>query len=81
MKTLILAGLAAILATSVHAQSYNCRYAKTADEILICQDSQLSAMDERMSALYYQLRNGLGGYRLRALEESAAGRKPIHAVE
>ena|SRR6202035_4711184 len=70
MRTLVLASVACLLATAVHAQSFNCRYAKTADEIMICQDAQLSALDEQMSSLYYNLRNSLGGYRRATLEES-----------
>ena len=70
MRAFVLAGIACLLATAVHAQSFNCRYAKSADEILICQDQQLSALDEQMSSLYYNLRNSLGGYRRAALEDS-----------
>ncbi len=70
MKALMLAGVACLLATAVHAQSFNCRYAKAADEILICQDAQLAALDERMSSLYFNLRNSLYGYRRAALEDS-----------
>jgi uncharacterized protein len=70
MRAIVLAGIACLLATAVHAQSFNCRYAKSADEIMICQDQQLSALDEQMSSLYYNLRNSLGGYRRAALEDS-----------
>jgi len=70
MKAIILAGVASLLATAVHATSFNCRYAKAADEVLICQDAQLSALDERMSSLYFNLRNSLSGYRRAALEDS-----------
>lgn len=39
------------------AQSFNCRLARAPDEILICQDEELSRLDERMSALYFETRN------------------------
>jgi uncharacterized protein len=52
----------------VLAQSFNCRTADRPDEVLICQDSHLSALDERMSSLYYTLRNSLRGPARRALE-------------
>jgi uncharacterized protein len=51
----------------VDAQSFNCRYAKTPDEVLICQDSQLSTLDERMSSIFYKLRNTLLPRQLRLL--------------
>jgi uncharacterized protein len=54
------------------AQSFNCRYARTADEVLICQDGQLSALDERMSGNYARLRNGLYGSARAALEAKQA---------
>ena len=44
------------------AQSFNCRYAATADEVLICQDSDLGTLDERMSSLFFRLKNRLHGY-------------------
>jgi uncharacterized protein len=50
------------------AQSYNCRYARTADEILICQDGRLSQLDERMAAMYAQVRNRMDGYERQQLE-------------
>lgn len=59
--TIPLIALLAVYSSCVHAQSFNCRYAKTADEVLICQDPRLSALDERMSSIFYQLRNRLYG--------------------
>ena len=35
-----------------HAQSFNCQFAKTADEILICHDEQLAELDKRAAAIY-----------------------------
>lgn len=55
-------GLACLLAGMMtsqasQAQSFNCRLARAADEILVCQDEELSRLDERMAALYFGLRN------------------------
>ena len=57
----ILLSLGASALDRASAQSYNCRYARSADEVLICQDGGLAALDERMSALYFSLRNRLAG--------------------
>ena len=70
MKVIILAAVASLLATTANAQSFNCRYAKSPDEILICQDARLSALDVEMSNLYFGLRNSLGGYRRANLDAS-----------
>ena len=37
------------LVSSAHAQSFNCRYARTPDEVAICQNGRLSDLDERLS--------------------------------
>lgn len=55
-------GLACLLAPFAashvaQAQSFNCRLARAPDEILICQDEELSRLDERMSSLYFEARN------------------------
>ena len=34
---------------------------RIAQKVLICQDNHLSALDERMSSMYFGLRNSLGG--------------------
>jgi hypothetical protein len=36
-------------------------YAKTPDEVLICQNSRLSTLDEQMSSVFFRLRNALSG--------------------
>jgi uncharacterized protein len=41
------------------AQSFNCNYARTADEILICQSPELARMDTTLSDAYFDLRNFL----------------------
>lgn len=40
---------------AVHAQSFNCRYAKLPVEVAICEDPELRDMDSRMSRLFYEL--------------------------
>jgi uncharacterized protein len=57
----LLASTVALIGLPAHAQSFNCRYAKSPDEVLICQDPRLSALDERMSSLFFRLRNRLYG--------------------
>ncbi len=49
------------LVQSVHAQSFNCQYARTPDEIVICNDARLSRLDERLSSRFYSLRDSLSG--------------------
>ena len=41
----------------VQAQSFNCRLARSPDEVAICQDAELSQLDEQMSSLYFSVRN------------------------
>lgn len=56
----------------VQAQSFNCRYARSPDEVLICQDDRLSSLDVELSQTYYQLRNSLRGGARRRLQASQA---------
>lgn len=59
LRALGLVGL--LLASSAQAQSFNCRYARTPDEVAICEDSRLSALDERLSNRFFRLRDSLYG--------------------
>jgi uncharacterized protein len=52
------------------AQGFNCRYAKTPDEVRICQSEHLRREDERLSEQYYRLRNQVSGAELRRLTQS-----------
>jgi uncharacterized protein len=52
------------------AQGFNCRYAKTPDEVRICQSEHLRGQDERMSEEYSRLHNEVGGAERRRLEQS-----------
>jgi uncharacterized protein len=62
--------VALFLPASAEAQSFNCRYARFADEVTICQEPRLSRLDERMSQLFYELRNDIGGARLDAEQDA-----------
>jgi uncharacterized protein len=54
-------GVAACTGSSgtVSAQSFNCSYAKTADEVLICQSPELARMDSVLASNYADLRGML----------------------
>jgi uncharacterized protein len=61
------------LAQAAHAQSFNCRYARTPDEIAICENGRLSRLDERLSGRFFRLRDSLyGPDRARLDREQAA---------
>jgi uncharacterized protein len=61
------------LSAGAQAQSFNCNTADRPDEVLICQNPRLSALDERLSSLYFRLRNTLaGGERARLEADQAA---------
>jgi uncharacterized protein len=69
VKTLLAAAaIAAALAGTAHAEptgpSFNCVYAKMSDEVIICQDAELSAKDRQMAGLYSDTMNLFrGGFR------------------
>jgi uncharacterized protein len=70
-RTLLIAfSLLPLLSASSEAQSFNCGRARSADEITICSDRQLSAMDERLAAVFYQLRARADGLRRASLQRS-----------
>jgi hypothetical protein len=58
---LIIAAVASLMPLSAQATSFNCKTADRPDEALICQSRELSDLDERMSSLYFTLRNRLRG--------------------
>jgi uncharacterized protein len=51
----------ALLPFAVHAQSFDCRTARHADEYAICENQELGELDVRMSELYFRILNSLGG--------------------
>jgi uncharacterized protein len=61
LKSIIIAASLGLLATPAQAQSFNCRHAHTADEVLICQEPWLSQLDQVLSREYARLRNNLTG--------------------
>jgi uncharacterized protein len=50
------------------AQSFNCQYAKTPDEVVICQTPKLAEMDIKMSKLYFGYRGLISGPARRQME-------------
>jgi uncharacterized protein len=61
-----LIAVAAVLMTAqstlpARAQSFNCNFAKTPDEVLICQNRTLSEMDEKLANLYFGLHSHVYG--------------------
>jgi uncharacterized protein len=67
---LLFAALAALsFPQPADAQSFNCRFARSADEVVICRDERLSRLDERMSSLFFRVREDLGRRGARDLEE------------
>lgn len=58
-RVLLIAGAMLASATGAAAQSFECRYARWPDEIAICDDAMLSRLDERMSRLFYRVRDSL----------------------
>ena len=70
-KVVVLAiGCAAIGASGAPAnsQSFNCRYAKSPVEIAICQNNELSILDEGMASLYSIISNSIPRNRAYALK-------------
>lgn len=53
--------LATASTSPASAQSFNCRYAKTPDEVRICKDQHLSGEDDRLAEQYSRLRNDMAG--------------------
>ncbi|MCC2113016.1 MAG: DUF1311 domain-containing protein [Hyphomicrobiales bacterium] len=69
---IVTAVTAMFLVDAAVAQSFNCRYAKKPDEVLICQDRYLSGLDEEMSGLYFNVRKYLSRGHRKALEAEQA---------
>jgi uncharacterized protein len=53
------AALGLPISSQAKAQSFNCRYAKSPDEILICHNSRLAQLDEQMSSIFFSVRNSV----------------------
>ena len=60
MKSIVIAMKSIVIAATIFysdvafAQSFNCNNAKLPDEILICKDEQLGAMDIEISETYFE---------------------------
>ncbi len=52
MRSILIAAVLALTATGVHAASFNCARAKSADERTICKTQALSDADVKMATLY-----------------------------
>jgi uncharacterized protein len=63
---------ASVFALPAEAQSFNCRYARSADEVLICQEPQLSRLDEELAAVYARVRSRTRGSDLEELTAEQA---------
>ncbi len=74
MKRLALGVLVGFYALSgtVWAQAFNCDFAKAPDEITICRDASLGALDEQMSDHFYKIRQQLPPAGLRVLKSGQA---------
>jgi uncharacterized protein len=58
-KLLVATAIALATAMPAHAQSFNCNYAKTPDEVMICQSPKLSELDQKLATIYFDLINNL----------------------
>jgi uncharacterized protein len=73
----LIAGALTVSTVGTYAQStanqdgpsFNCRYAKTPDEVLICQNSDLADRDVQLANFFYQLRNQMS-YRMRGMMDA-----------
>ena len=57
-KLILMAAMLGVLAAPLaqaQAASFNCRYARYPDEVAICQSPSLSALDEEMASLYFDV--------------------------
>jgi uncharacterized protein len=79
-KILFIAAVMLTTLTPAHAQSFNCRTADRPDEVLICQNKWLSALDEEMTRLYsLWLKTSEGSHLPGELREIRADLREIRA--
>jgi uncharacterized protein len=58
-----------VLAQPARSQAFNCNFAKQPDELTICRDDSLKALDEQMADAFFKIRQQLpedGASRLKA---------------
>jgi uncharacterized protein len=65
---LITASFILMLPISARSASFNCNTADRPDEVLICQQPQLSSLDDKMARLYSRMLNDLTGAERRSLQ-------------
>jgi uncharacterized protein len=58
------------LASVANAQSFECRYASTDVELVICGNKSLSLLDSQLATAFYHLRDRLFGAQRAALDQS-----------
>jgi uncharacterized protein len=61
MKRLIICAVSGfwLFAAPAWSQAFNCSFAKAADELTICRDDSLKALDEQMSDRFFKIRQQL----------------------
>ncbi len=61
MKRLVLVSIFGLFVLSGEAwsQAFNCNFAKQADELTICRDDSLKALDEQMADRFFKIRQQL----------------------
>jgi uncharacterized protein len=73
--------LAIVMVTSLHAASFDCFRAKLALDRAICDDAELSALDEEMAVAYNAALERQSGYPERLIAEQAAWLKTVHKYQ
>src|SRR4051812_30522157 len=68
MMRVILTTVALLMSTGAIAQGFDCNYARLPAEVAICNSGRLSALDRRLNAVYYQVRDEAVGEARLALE-------------
>lgn len=59
MRFVLTAIILTFCASPVFAQAFNCNFAKQADELTICRDDSLKALDEDMANRFFKIRQQL----------------------
>jgi uncharacterized protein len=70
--------VAILTAGPAWSQAFNCKFAKAADELAICRDDSLKAMDEQMANAFFKIRQQLpedGLDRLKAEQKDFMSRR------
>jgi uncharacterized protein len=73
MRFVLTAIILTFSASPVFAQAFNCNFAKQADELTICRDDSLKALDEQMADAFFKIRQRLpedGVARLKSEQKS-----------